>query len=111
MSLLKAGRIEIVAAVVGFDGPDVLLGDGARIQPEVVIAATGYRRGLEPLVGHFGVLDEDGIPLAEVEVPVTAGESESVSLYGIGLGHGAEALLSTPSSDGNQLTDFGSRSG
>jgi putative flavoprotein involved in K+ transport len=28
-----------------------------------VIAATGYRRGLEPLVGHLGVLDEDGIPL------------------------------------------------
>jgi hypothetical protein len=28
-----------------------------------VIAATGYRRGLEPLVGHLGVLDENGIPL------------------------------------------------
>jgi putative flavoprotein involved in K+ transport len=63
VSLLKAGRIEIVAAVEGFDGQDVLLGDGTRIQPEVVIAATGYRRGLEPLVGHLGVLDEDGIPL------------------------------------------------
>jgi putative flavoprotein involved in K+ transport len=63
MSLLKAERIEIVAAVVGFDGPDVSLADGTRIQPEVVIAATGYRWGLEPLVGHLGVLDEDGIPL------------------------------------------------
>jgi putative flavoprotein involved in K+ transport len=63
VSLLKAGRIEIVAAVVGFDGPDVLLADSTRIQPEVVIAATGYRRGLEPLVGHLGVLDEDGKPL------------------------------------------------
>jgi putative flavoprotein involved in K+ transport len=27
-----------------------------------VIAATGYRRGLEPLVGHLGVLDSDGYP-------------------------------------------------
>jgi putative flavoprotein involved in K+ transport len=61
--LIKAGQIEIVAAVEGFDGPDVLLADGARIQPEAVIAATGYRRGLEPLVGHLGVLGEDGIPL------------------------------------------------
>jgi putative flavoprotein involved in K+ transport len=63
VGLLKAGRIEIVAAVEGFDGQDVLLGDGTQIQPDAVIAATGYRRGLEPLVGHLGVLDEDGKPL------------------------------------------------
>jgi putative flavoprotein involved in K+ transport len=59
---VKEGRIGIVAAVDGFDGPDVLLADGSRIQPEVVIAATGYRRGLEPLVGHLGVLASDGRP-------------------------------------------------
>jgi putative flavoprotein involved in K+ transport len=63
VALLKAGRIEIVAAVAGFDGADVLLADETRIQPDAVIAATGYRRGLEPLVGHLGVLDEDGKPL------------------------------------------------
>jgi putative flavoprotein involved in K+ transport len=28
-----------------------------------VIAATGYRRGLEPLVGHLGVLRPDGMPV------------------------------------------------
>ena len=33
------------------------------IQPDAVIAATGYRRGLEPLIGHLGVLDENGKPL------------------------------------------------
>jgi putative flavoprotein involved in K+ transport len=60
---LKAGRIEIVSAVVGFDGPEVLLADETRIEPSAVIAATGYRRGLEQLVGHLGVLDELGIPL------------------------------------------------
>lgn len=60
---VKAGRIEIVAAVEGFDGDDVMLADGSRIQPDAVIAATGYRRGLEPLVGHLGVLDEKGTPL------------------------------------------------
>jgi putative flavoprotein involved in K+ transport len=59
---LRAGRIEIVPAVVGFDGDDVLLADGSHLQPDVVIAATGYRRGLEDLVGHLGVLDPDGIP-------------------------------------------------
>lgn len=59
---LKAGEIELVAAVAGFDGSDVILADGDRIQPESVIAATGYHRGLEPLVGHLGVLDERGEP-------------------------------------------------
>ncbi len=61
--LLKAGKIEIVAAVESFDGPGVRLVDGTRIEPEAVIAATGYRRGLGGLVGHLGVLGEDGIPL------------------------------------------------
>jgi putative flavoprotein involved in K+ transport len=63
VGLLKAGRIEVVAAIEGFDGPGVLLADGTRIQPDAVIAATGYRRGLEPLVSHLGVLDDDGKPL------------------------------------------------
>jgi putative flavoprotein involved in K+ transport len=61
VDLLKAGKIEVVGAVEGFDGAEVLLASG-RIRPEVVIAATGYRRGLEALVGHLGVLDEKGLP-------------------------------------------------
>jgi len=60
---VKAGRIQIIAAVEGFDGGDVLLADGSRAAPDVVIAATGYRRGLEPIVGHLDVLDERGMPL------------------------------------------------
>jgi putative flavoprotein involved in K+ transport len=60
--LVKAGRIEIVSGVAGFDGADVLLAGGERIDPEVVIASTGYRRGLEPLVGHLGVLTPEGKP-------------------------------------------------
>jgi putative flavoprotein involved in K+ transport len=59
---LRAGEIELVAAVEGFDGSDVILADDSRIQPEVVIAATGYERGLDPLVGHLGVLGPDGEP-------------------------------------------------
>lgn len=60
---LKAGRLEVVAAVRGFDGGSVLLDDGGRIDPDIVIAATGYRSGLEELVGHLGVLDAAGRPL------------------------------------------------
>jgi putative flavoprotein involved in K+ transport len=51
-----------VPAVAGFDGDHVLLADGSARRADVVIAATGYRRGLEPLVGHLGVLADDGRP-------------------------------------------------
>ncbi|NKQ57761.1 NAD(P)/FAD-dependent oxidoreductase [Amycolatopsis sp. K13G38] len=57
------GRVEPVPAVTGFDGDRVRLADGTAIRPDAVIAATGYRRGLEPLVGHLGVLGPTGLPL------------------------------------------------
>ena len=64
VAAVQAGRVEPVAAVESFDGPEVLLADGSRLTPEVVLAATGYQRGLEPLVGHLGVLDTRGCPTA-----------------------------------------------
>lgn len=62
---LKAGEIELVAAVTGFDGDSALLADGERIQPEVVIVATGYSADLEPLLGHLDVLDARGYPAVD----------------------------------------------
>lgn len=41
----------------------MLLAGGRRLAPDTVIAATGYPTGLEPLVGHLGVLEEDGEPV------------------------------------------------
>ncbi|MET7765850.1 NAD(P)/FAD-dependent oxidoreductase [Streptomyces sp. NPDC005393] len=61
---VRTGRVEVVAAVDSFDQNKVVLADGSRISPEIVVAATGYRRGLEDLVGHLGVLDDRGRPLA-----------------------------------------------
>nr|MBA2256556.1 NAD(P)/FAD-dependent oxidoreductase [Thermoleophilaceae bacterium] len=63
VAALKRGAIEIVPAVSGFDGAAVELSDGSTIEPDLVIAATGFRHGLEPLAGHLGVLDERGRPL------------------------------------------------
>lgn len=60
---VRKGRVEIVAAVDGFEDGKVALADGDRIGPDVVIAATGYQRALEGLVGHLGVLDERGRPV------------------------------------------------
>ncbi len=59
---VRGGKVEPVAAVEAFDGAEVVLADGSRIAPDTVIAATGYRRALEELVGHLGVLDERGRP-------------------------------------------------
>ncbi|MFD0270041.1 flavin-containing monooxygenase [Streptomyces sp. NPDC127106] len=79
---VRAGRVEPVAAVDSFDAAEVVLADGSRITPDVVIAATGYRRALEGLVGHLDVLDERGRPRA----------------------HGARTLPHTP---GLHFTGFG----
>jgi putative flavoprotein involved in K+ transport len=62
IGLLKRGAVEVVAAVEGFENGDVVLADGSRITPDAVIAATGYRRDLEPLVGHLRVLEPTGRP-------------------------------------------------
>ncbi|MEN3270680.1 NAD(P)/FAD-dependent oxidoreductase [Pseudonocardia sp.] len=59
---VRTGKVEPVASVIGFDGAVVRLADGSEITPDVVIAATGYSRGLNPIVGHLGVLDGRGIP-------------------------------------------------
>ncbi|MEU9855306.1 NAD(P)/FAD-dependent oxidoreductase [Streptomyces sp. NPDC047974] len=62
---VRAGKVEVVAAVEALEGAEVVLADGTRIAPDAVVAATGYRRALEPLVGHLdGVLDDRGRPLA-----------------------------------------------
>ena len=59
---VRRGAVQPVPTVASFDGDAVTLVDGTRITPDVVIAATGYERGLEGLVGHLSVLDERGRP-------------------------------------------------
>lgn len=63
VAAVRRGAVEVVAAVAGFDGPHVLLADGARLEPDAVVAATGFRAGLDGLVGHLGVLGPRGLPL------------------------------------------------
>ena len=70
---IKDRRIEIVAGVESLDETGVALADGSRIEPEVVIAATGFRPGLEPMLGHLGVLDERGLPRATGETEAAPG--------------------------------------
>jgi putative flavoprotein involved in K+ transport len=64
IAALKQGRAQVTAEVQRLDGPEVVLANGSRLRPDAVICATGYRRGLETLVGHLGVLRPDGVPFA-----------------------------------------------
>ncbi|WP_037669935.1 NAD(P)/FAD-dependent oxidoreductase [Streptomyces griseus] len=60
---VRKGKVEIVAAVDGFDDGKVVLADGTRVSPDAVVVATGYVRALEGLVGHLDVLGPRGKPV------------------------------------------------
>ncbi|HZC30871.1 MAG TPA: hypothetical protein VE261_05075, partial [Gaiellaceae bacterium] len=70
---VRTRRVEVVPAVEGFDGAEVLLADGSRYAPDAVIAATGFRAGLDALVGHLDVLAPSGLPLKTDGEPVLPG--------------------------------------
>jgi putative flavoprotein involved in K+ transport len=62
VAALKAGRFRVVPEISFFSREAVHLSDGRKLEPDAVICATGYRLGLEELVGHLGVLDDQGRP-------------------------------------------------
>jgi putative flavoprotein involved in K+ transport len=70
---VRRGAVTPVAAVTGFDGGQVLLADGSSVAAQAVIAATGYRRGLDTMVGPLGVLDEGGMPRVHGGAPAAPG--------------------------------------
>jgi hypothetical protein len=86
---LRAGRVTPVAAVDRFEDGAVVLADGTRFTPDAVIAATGYRSGLLPVVGHLGVLDDRGRPLAHGRRTVPA----APGLRFVGLANPLKGLL------------------
>jgi putative flavoprotein involved in K+ transport len=60
---VRGGRVRVVGALERFDDGKAVLTGGTEADVDAVIAATGYRTGLEPLAGHLGVLDDRGEPL------------------------------------------------
>ena len=83
---VKRGAIEVVGAVERFDGDQVVLRNGELVFADTVIAATGYRPALEPLVGHLGVLRDDG-------EPIVRGGCGAGGLFFAGFRFGLYALL------------------
>ena len=64
---LKAGKITVVGAVESFTKDAAVLADGTTVSPDVVLVATGFQRGLEPLVGELGVVAPGGRPLINAD--------------------------------------------
>jgi putative flavoprotein involved in K+ transport len=69
VSALKSGRASVVGEVRGLEHGGAILSAGEHRGTDVVICATGYRRGLDALVGHLGVLNTRGGPLYDNGVP------------------------------------------
>lgn len=79
IAAVQAGTVEPVPTVTAFDGPAVVLADGSRIEPEIVLLATGYRPGLDAVVGDLGVLDDHGVPARTLPGLYFAGFTHPIS--------------------------------
>jgi putative flavoprotein involved in K+ transport len=97
IAAVRSGKVTPVAAVTGFEGDKVLLADGSAIAAQAVIAATGYRRGLEKMVGHLGVLDGAGMPMVHGGVPAAPG------LFFVGYTVSLRGMLRDIASDARRL--------
>jgi hypothetical protein len=73
IAAIRERAFDVVGAVESLDRDTVRLADGNTIRPEVLVCATGFKRGLATLVGHLGVLDERGRPTATGKAPAAPG--------------------------------------
>ena len=62
IDVVRAGKVTVVPSVESFGTDTVTLANGEVLRPDAVVVATGYRRGLEALVGHLGVIAPKGRP-------------------------------------------------
>ncbi|WP_243795175.1 NAD(P)/FAD-dependent oxidoreductase [Saccharopolyspora gloriosae] len=77
---VRRRRVQPVAAVAEIDRGQVVLTDGTRISPDDIVAATGYRCGLERMLGPAPVLTPRGTPVARGEH--TAPEAPNLHFVG-----------------------------
>jgi putative flavoprotein involved in K+ transport len=80
ITALKAGTVTVVASIDRFEDGAVQLSDGRTIAPDAIVVATGYRRGLESLVGGLDVLLGNGRPKVNADAQLDS----APGLYFIG---------------------------
>jgi len=88
VALLRGGGATARPGIESFDGARVRFVDGSVEEVDAVIAATGFRASVAPLLGSVeGVLDEQGVPL------VSGGESAAPGLWFCGYRVAATGFL------------------
>ncbi len=63
VAAVESGAVKVVPGLERFEDGMPVLSDGGSVEADAIVAATGFRTGLGPLVGHLGVLDDAGVPL------------------------------------------------
>lgn len=81
VTAVRSGTITVRPGVAELDGNEVVHSDGSRSQPGAVVAATGYRTGLESILGPLGLLDERGLP----SVGFQGDPRRAPGLYSVGI--------------------------
>jgi len=105
VAAVRAGQVTPVAAVTALEDGKVVLADGTTINPQAVIAATGYRRGLEKMTGHLGVLDESGMPR------VHGGPAAAPGLFFLGYSVSLRGMLRDIAADARRVAPALARDG
>lgn len=59
---VKRGKIAVRPEIRRLERAHIVFVNGESMSADIVICATGYRCGLESMVGHLGVLRRDGRP-------------------------------------------------
>ena len=77
---LKARTVTVVPSVDRIADATVHLSDGSTLAPDAIVVATGYRRGLEGLVGSLDVLGDKGRPRVNADEQL----AEHPGLYFLG---------------------------
>ena len=99
VSALRAGAITIRPGVSRLDGEAVVHSDGSRSRPDTVIAATGYRPGLESVLGPLGHIDDRGLPT----IGSRGGGAIGPGLYTIGITITLSGVLREIAKDAKRL--------
>jgi hypothetical protein len=99
VAAVRSGSIMIRPGVAALDGDEVVHSDGSRSKPDVVIAATGYGPGLEPILGPLGLVDDRGLPT----IGSTGDARQAPGLYSVGIAILLSGLLREIGKDANRV--------
>jgi putative flavoprotein involved in K+ transport len=89
VSAMRDRAITIRPGVASLAGDDVVHSDGSRSIPDAVIAATGYRPGLETVLRPLGLVDDRGLPT----IGSRGGGRVAPGLYTVGIAIALSGLL------------------